>query len=854
MKNTPLKVHPTQAARIHRAHLATSILSLVFLLMTFHLFMAAAPTTTAETFSTTDTHVTFTDVSTEAGFEGVGMANCAWGDVDNDGDDDLLLNGFRLFRNNGPPDWDFTDVSDEAGLTGSYSGVFGDYDNDGFLDLFQVTSNPDNEDKLWHNNGDGTFTDVTDESGIVDNYNTPAAGWGDYDADGFIDLYVANYEGAGSGGSGASDEPLPDFLWHNNGDGTFTDVSDEAGIRDEPDHTSRGVAWSDYDNDGDLDVYISNYRLHPNVLFENQGDGSFVNVADEKGVQGVARTDSEGTTRYGHTIGSAWGDMDNDGDFDLFVANLVHKDVERGRYCDDSKMYENLGPSDDYRFEDLRPGNGMPHKDYMGGEDELWSDCTWGDVDNDGFLDLFVTSVYTDIDYAHTYLYMNNGDNTFTDIALGAGVRVWASWGTSMCDYDQDGDLDIVVGGKDGVDASNNPSRLRLFRNDGTPHHSWLKLEVKGCEDKAAGVTNRAAIGARVVVTTEDGASQMREVEGGKGTCANQNSLELEFGFGRETRPVDIELRFPNGEVSTFKNVKLNQKLVITEQSGGRNAKLSGVHAGGSGDDDEDYEFVVYALAAGVVGVSVLLLLTGFRLDEKGDYRDEDGVLYGPPKTLILLACVLLVTAVAGAGVYKVFIYEEDEKGSGGSGGSDTKLPPPPPDYEAMAGEMGLRTGQISDIQDTGGLTGEDDSDTISFSTDSDNIAFLRFTLQWQDELDLAPPNPTGDNVVKNMGDTFSLLVETPWNVSFESPGPNNYHSRDGELVFTVWTSTLPDYSFLNYPDAPTSGEFTVHIQCLDCGDQREFGNFGPEPSDLFTEDDSNNWDLTVGYTVWEEG
>jgi len=768
---------------------STTSLSIFSILLLTALLFSTMPTPVAqaETFATTDTYVRFTDVSEEAGFEGVGMSNCAWGDYNNDGYQDLLLNGFRLFENNGPPGWEFTEVTNEAGLTNSYSGVWGDYDNDGFLDLFQVTS------------------------------NNPADG---------------------------------EKLWRNNGDGSFTDFSAEAGIRDEEDHAGRGVNCGDFDNDGDLDIYVSNYRLHPNVLFENQGDGSFINVAEEKGVEGVPRSDSEGTTRYGHTIGSSWGDHDNDLDLDLFVANLVHKDVERGRYCDDSKMYGNQGPDDDYRFEDQRPGNGMPHKDYMGGEDELWSDCSWGDLDNDGLLDLFITSVYTDIDYAHTYLYMNNGDGSFTDMALGAGVRVWAGWGTSMCDYDQDGDLDIVMGGKDGVDASSNPSRLHLFRNEGVPWHSWLKLEIMGSGE--VGGTNRAAIGTRVTVTTKDGISQIREVEGGKGTCANQNSLELEFGFGRETRPVDVEVRFPSGEVFSFGDVGLNQKVTVTEEDGGAKAKLSGVYGGGDGDEDDEYRYLPYVLLA-LCGAATLFLFSGFRLDERRDYRDEDGVLYGPPKLLVLLACVLLVGVAAGAGVYKLYLQPDDDEG-GGSGSHEAQLSPPPPDYLAQAGGMGLTLEDASETFTFSGFTGEDGSDSERFTIDQDNIAFVWFELSWRDEDDLAPPNPTHDNVVKNMGDTFSLLVETPWGESFLSPGPNNYHHREGLFFFNVMSDPVPGYNFTSYPSAPTGGEFTVHIQCLDCGDQREFGNFGPGQTDLVTEDDSNDWDLRVGYAVWVEG
>jgi hypothetical protein len=306
--------------------------------------------------------VTFTNVSEQAGFAGVRGSRFAWADFDNDGDQDLLMNGRKLYRNNGLPNWNFTEVTSDAGLYGSVnSGAWADYDNDGWLD-FYATAGVGNWDILWHNNGDGTFENVTVEAGnLYDDYNSQASGWGDYDNDGFVDLYVANYEVALS-------EGMPDVLYHSNGDGTFTDVTVGAGIDDYAKlpfpYPGRGVAWGDYDNDGDLDIYISNYRLLPNYLWENNGDGTFTDRAFDRGVAGMERWYSGQGPYYGHTIGSAWGDIDNDGDFDLFVANLVHKDNVwpwiRGLICDDSKFYQNNGSAENYNFYDIRESAGIP--------------------------------------------------------------------------------------------------------------------------------------------------------------------------------------------------------------------------------------------------------------------------------------------------------------------------------------------------------------------------------------------------------------------------------------------------------------------------------------------------------------
>lgn len=513
--------------------------------------------------------VRFINVSEEVGLAGVRGSRFSWADYDNDGDVDLLINGKRLFRNNGPPAWDFTEVTDEAGLYGSVnSGAWADYDNDGWLD-FYATAGVGRQDILWRNKGDGTFENVTVQAGnVYDNLNSQASGWGDYDGDGFVDLYVANYEVELSQGH-------MDILWHNNGDGTFTNVTASAGIDDYArfpfPYPGRGVAWGDYDNDGDADIYVSNYRLEPNYLWENNGDGTFTERAFDRGVAGIERWYGGDGPYYGHTIGSAWGDIDNDGDLDLFVANLVHKDNIRwpwirGLICDDSKLYQNNGSAENYSFWDIREAAGIPIippgetiLDPASGDryyrDELYSGPVFGDYDNDGDLDLFVTQVYF-LGHADSHLFRNNGNLTFTNVTEEAGVKVWNSWGTAWADYDNDGDLDLIV---EGSSYPNPFYEVRLYRNEGTPN-SWLKVDLEGCW------SNRAAIGARVTVSNGT-TNQMREVEGGTGTGSSQNSLIVEFGFGNYTGPVDVRIRWPSGLIQYLNGTQLNQTLHITEIS-----------------------------------------------------------------------------------------------------------------------------------------------------------------------------------------------------------------------------------------------------------------------------------------------
>lgn len=513
--------------------------------------------------------VTFTDVATSVGFDGVGGTFFSWGDYNNDGYEDLLVNGGRLYKNNGPPNWNFAEVTTEAGLTGGGNGVWGDYDNDGCIDFYA--------NRLWRNNCDGTFTDVTVAAGnikIIWPYG--AAGWGDYDRDGYLDLYAAGAEG-----------PFgvyhPDILWHNNGNGTFSDVSAYAfgngvtWIEQIMPKYGRGIEWADYNNDGWLDLYVTNYRQQDNYLWENDQDGTFSIVGFLKGVHNGVQNltnNPDPCNRPGHGVGSAWGDYDNDGDLDLYVGNLNHKDW---RTSDDSLLYRNNGPGAGYTFTNVRGEAGMSIKPYdlLGPNfdgscsgsptvpiwtgpqgDELIMEGVWGDFDNDGWIDLFVPQIY-DTSYSYSYLYHNNQNGTFTDVAISAGVHdVYDTYGGAWSDYDSDGDLDLVTGGRaqGGVGA---PGNIKLFRNNMELNNSWLKLNLEGCG------SNTCAIGARVNVTNGT-LTQIREVEGGTGAHSQQNSVALNFGFGNYYGEVNVTVRWPNGIVNSF-NSTLNQTLYQVE-------------------------------------------------------------------------------------------------------------------------------------------------------------------------------------------------------------------------------------------------------------------------------------------------
>jgi|GEM_PF-448595 len=538
--------------------------------------------------------VTFTKVTDEAGLSGKSSNHFAWGDYNNDGYQDLLM-GSKLYRNNGAPGWNFTDVSSAAGISGGGNGVWADYDNDGDLD-FYTSGN-----KLWKNNGAPGYN-FTDETYAAGNLTTPdptmAAGWGDFDRDGDVDLYVVNGERYNDG------DPAfyADIFFSNNGDGTFTDRTVQTGL----DTTNkkaygRSVNWGDYNNDGWIDIHVGNYRLCPNYLWRNDRDGTFTDVAAETNTTGdydddryfdqqAKDTYGDGTwgPTYGHTIGSAWGDLDNDGDLDLWDSNLVHKYVGptnwpnmpydiRGYVCDDSKVYRNSG-APGFDFTDMRPSSGIAYMP-IGGQgkyagDELWSGVAMGDYDNDGDLDVFVPQIY-DLSYAPSLLYRNNDDGTFTQVANALGLESFNHYGGSWCDYDNDGDLDLISGGK--KPFSDGTYEAHLFRNNGNSNH-YLHVDLVGTEN------NKIGLGARVKITSE-GESQIREVEGGMGSHGHQNSITVEFGLGSKATIDEVEVTWPDGKTQLIRNPAIDQTLEITESD--KAPSITGVTVSET-DVDED--------------------------------------------------------------------------------------------------------------------------------------------------------------------------------------------------------------------------------------------------------------------------
>ena len=555
----------------------------------------------------------FVNVTNSAGLSGVRGNFFSWGDYNNDGFEDLLAES-RLFRNNGPPRWDFTETTGSAGIEGGGHGTWADFDNDGFPDLYMVGSN-----RLWKNDGPGpygehTFTDVTPASGIESLSHTTAVGWGDYDNDGLVDLYVARGENWNDGNA----VYYHNVLYHNEGNGTFKNVTGEAGV-DEEEHPgySRGVSWADYNGDGWLDLYVANYRQQMNYLYENNGDGTFNDVAAERNVADGPSRSGENPDPYdrpGHSVGAIWGDYDNDGDLDLWVTNLNHKDW---RTSDDSLLYRNDGPPD-HSFTNVRDSAGIPLKPYVAPNegDELFVGCAWEDFDNDGSLDLYLPQVYGDVGYAYSFLYRGNGDGTFSDATEAAGVRVWDTYASSWCDYDNDGMTDLLTAGKHPFE--NGTYEVRLYRNEAPREGNWLRLNLRGTDHNSGG------IGA-VVRINAGGNTFTRQVEGGMGAHGQQNSFPLDFGLGDLEGPVDAIVIWGAGKEQTVTGLEVNREHVITEVRDKPDIEMSALVL-------QD----PHPIAGAVIDVTAVVSNTGIASMDRtvlGLYLDEliEGSLVAPP-------------------------------------------------------------------------------------------------------------------------------------------------------------------------------------------------------------------------------
>jgi hypothetical protein len=462
----------------------------------------------------------------------------------------------RLFHNNG--DGTFTDVTARAGVAGAGYGMgvaVGDYDNDGWPDLFLANVNGN---QLFHNNGNGTFTDVTAKAGLSGAFHNGrkmwsiAAGWFDYNRDGLLDLFVVNYcdwdprhepNCMGLNGRGYchpnSFAPLPNTLYRNNGDGTFTDVSTEAGISSVL-GKGMGVAFADYDSDGFPDIFVANDNS-PNLLFHNLGGKRF----EEVGLQaGVAYTDEGNVVA---AMGADFKDLNNDG-----LPDIWHTAIENETF----PLYMNQGngtflsAGQESRLANLtRPMSG-------------WSNGIV-DLDNDGWKDLVVArgnvmdnigEVSRHFSYAEpNSVFRNLGNGKFEDVSATAGedfTRPAPNRGLAYGDLDNDGRMDLVITSLGGP--------VRVLRNITETHNHWILLKLVGTK------SNRMGLGAQIRATTDDGRKLYNEVTTSTGYAASSDP-RVHFGMGKSRVMTEIEVRWPSGTHQLLHDVAADQVLVVTE-------------------------------------------------------------------------------------------------------------------------------------------------------------------------------------------------------------------------------------------------------------------------------------------------
>jgi enediyne biosynthesis protein E4 len=461
----------------------------------------------------------------------------------------------RLYHNN--HDGTFTDVTDHAGVKGygySVGVAVADFDNDGFPDIYVTGVN---RNTLYHNNGDGTFTDVTERAGVAGigpngkKLWSVSAAWIDYDNDGRLDLFVSNYldwtfetsKVCGPPGRRLSCSPTmykgeQNFLYHNNGDGTFTDVSAATGIAE---HIGKGmgVAIADYNGDGWMDIFVANDKER-NFLFKNREGKSF----EEVGVESFVAFTEDGIPVS--SMGVDFRDWNNDGKPSLFVTALGRETFP---------LFRNEGTGS-FSVDTYKAGIGFASLKMSG-----WGNGIY-DFDNDGFKDLFTANSHVsdnaDDDPQQHYrqanaVFQNLQDGTFRDVSTQAGpdmqVRA-AHRGCAFGDLNNDGKIDVVV--------SAIGDHAELLYNTTTNNNHWILLQTIGVK------SNRDGIGTRIKVTGESGLVQYNHVTTA-GSFASSSDKRVHFGLGRDTRIKEIELRWPSGRIQVLQNVKADQILKITE-------------------------------------------------------------------------------------------------------------------------------------------------------------------------------------------------------------------------------------------------------------------------------------------------
>ncbi|MBN1481955.1 hypothetical protein EH223_06490 [candidate division KSB1 bacterium] len=479
----------------------------------------------------------------------------SWADYDGDGDEDIYIcNGSDytgqanfMYRNDGSDT--FTKITSGAIVTDSYISGFctwGDFDNDNDLDLYvssiQNFLGSGKQNCLYENSGSGTFTKNTTAGPPVDDaINSAAVGWGDYNNDSYLDLFVTNgYTGA-----------IENTLYANDGDKTFTSIT---GIDLVSSSNATGIAgfgWADYDGDGDLDIFTASgggANREKNYLWRNDGSNVFVKLTlfDE-----------------GESQGGSWGDYDNDGDLDLYITNYGTSETTQ----EENFLYRNDGSDTFTKMSPAQVGDIVD-------EPIISKGSAWGDIDNDGDLDMFVSTPGDMEDPTYDYanrLYINDGSGYFTRLTGSVIDGPGFCFGTAMADYNKDGFLDILVATSNAnlIYKNNEP-------NNGNTNH-WIQIKLAGT------TSNRSGIGATVRLTAtinSEVVEQMREIAGITGF--GQSSLLAHFGLGNASTITEIRVEWPSGIIQTITDVSVDQILTVTESGSSESITVTAPNGGES--------------------------------------------------------------------------------------------------------------------------------------------------------------------------------------------------------------------------------------------------------------------------------
>lgn len=503
---------------------------------------------------TTFSNATLSSGISHHGFNPLQMGGgSAWFDYDGDGDEDLIAVGGsldnKLYRNDG--NGAFTDVTVAAGLGGIHGNtqgvVTGDVDNDGFREIF-ISTMWHEPNYFFHNNGDGTFTDVSVASGIgLDSMWTSSAAFGDFDRDGWLDLYRGDYVWRGEALLDSTGQPIgykhrcnPNSLFRNNGNGTFTNVGAQYAVNDTG--CALSVVFSDYDRDGWQDIMVANdfgAWVKPNGLYHNQFPLPYADVGA-----------STGTDQAMYGMGIAVGDYDHDQDLDYYVT-----DIGAAAF---------FQQQDDHTFLDVAAQAGVLNDSVNGALGTGWGDA-WIDYDNDTWQDLFISHgwiqlipIFVNQQQDPDVMYRNMGNGTFQDVSLAVGVGdTNMGRGMAMADYDEDGDLDMFV------NVVNNDSTpwdySQLYRNDYSGPNHYLQVALQGT------YSNRDAFGAMLVVSTA-GQKWIHEVNGGSSHMSQHTSI-AHFGTGADNSVDSLWILWPQGGVQLLTDIPVDQRITVVEDS-----------------------------------------------------------------------------------------------------------------------------------------------------------------------------------------------------------------------------------------------------------------------------------------------